>query len=141
MKSNVNSKVGNAGEGGGAAKPNSGPAKLPEFKPAKPIEEMTAKELKQYERQKKRFDKKQLRLQKIKDKEKEKVNPIGGFIARLIMSEIHGLKFLERDRTYLIIGRKLSSVVAYSLLKNSEKNEVEREDLSRFLVGNGYSPT
>jgi len=62
-------------------------------------------------------------------------------LARLIMSEIHGLKFLERDRTYLIIGRKLSSVVAYSLLKNSEKNEVEREDLSRFLVGNGYSPT
>jgi cell surface protein SprA len=47
---------------------------------------MTAKELKQYERQKKRFDKKQLRLQEIKDKEKEKVNPLGGFIARLIMS-------------------------------------------------------
>jgi hypothetical protein len=86
MKSNVNSKVENAGEGGGAAKPKPGPTKLPEFKPEKPLEEMTPKELKQYERQKKRFDKKQLRLQEIKDKEKEKVNPIGGFIARLIMS-------------------------------------------------------
>lgn len=86
MKSNVTSKVGNAGEGGAAAKPKPGPTKLPEFKPEKPLEEMTAKELKQYERQKKRFDKKQLRLQEIKDKEKEKVNPIGGFIARLIMS-------------------------------------------------------
>jgi len=62
-------------------------------------------------------------------------------LARLMMSEIHGLKFLERDRTYLIIGRKLSSVVAYSLLKDSERNEVDRDDLYRFLVGNGYSPT
>jgi cell surface protein SprA len=76
MKSNVNAKVGNAGEGGAAGKPKPGPTKLPEFKPEKPLEEMTAKELKQYERQKKRFDKKQLRLQEIKDKEKEKVNPI-----------------------------------------------------------------
>jgi cell surface protein SprA len=86
MKSNVNAKVGNAGEGGAAGKPKPGPAKLPEFKPKKPLEEMTAKELKQNDRQKKRFDKKQLRIQEIKDKEKEKVNPLGGFIARLIMS-------------------------------------------------------
>ena len=86
MKSNVNGKVGNDAEGGSAAKPKAGPTKLPEFKPEKPIEEMTAKELKKYERQKKRFDKKQLRLQEIKDKEKEKVNPLGGFVARLIMS-------------------------------------------------------
>ena len=77
MKSNITSKVGNVEEGGGAAKPKAGPTKLPEFKPEKPLEEMTAKELKQYERQKKRFDKKQLRLQEIKDKEKEKVKPIG----------------------------------------------------------------
>jgi cell surface protein SprA len=87
MKGNVNSKVGNdGGDGGAAGKPKAGTVKLPEFKPEKPVEEMTAKELKQYERQKKRFDRQQLRIQAIKDKEKEKVNPIGGFFARLIMS-------------------------------------------------------
>lgn len=62
-------------------------------------------------------------------------------LARLIMCEVHGLRFLERDRTYLIVGRKLTSVIAYSLLKNTEKNEVEREDISRFLLANGYSPS
>jgi hypothetical protein len=62
-------------------------------------------------------------------------------MARLMMSEIHGLQFLERDRTYLIVGRKLSSVVAYSLLKDSVRNEVEKSDIQRFLVENGYSPT
>jgi cell surface protein SprA len=90
MKSNVNSKVanddGDGGDKGTGGKQKPGAAKLPEFKPEKPIEEMTAKELKQYERQKKRFDRKQLRIQAIKDKEKEKVNPIGGFFARLFMS-------------------------------------------------------
>jgi|LauGreDrversion4_2_1035121.scaffolds.fasta_scaffold190719_2 Ca2+-binding EF-hand superfamily protein len=62
-------------------------------------------------------------------------------LARLIMSEVHGLRFLERDRTYLIVGRNLTSVIAYSLLKDSEKNEVEREDIARFLEGNGYAPS
>jgi hypothetical protein len=47
-------------------------------------------------------------------------------LARLMMSEVHGLRFLERDRTYLIVGRKLSSVVAFSLFKNSEQNEVDK---------------
>jgi hypothetical protein len=62
-------------------------------------------------------------------------------MAKLMMSEIHGLRFLERDRTYLIMGRKLSSVVAYSLMKSSEKNEVTMADLYKFLTESGYNPT
>jgi Ca2+-binding EF-hand superfamily protein len=62
-------------------------------------------------------------------------------MARLMMSEIHGLRFLERDRTYLIVGRRLSSVIAYSLLKNTERNDIDKVDIYRFLVENGYSPS
>lgn len=38
-------------------------------------------------------------------------------LAKLMMTEIHGLRFLERDQGYLIAWRNLNSVVAYSLLK------------------------
>lgn len=62
-------------------------------------------------------------------------------MAKLMMSEIHGLRFLERDRTYLIMGRKLTSVVAFSLLKSTEKNEVTMAELFKFLTDSGYSPT
>lgn len=62
-------------------------------------------------------------------------------LARLMMSEIHGLRFLERDRGYLIVGRQLSSVVAFSLIKTSESNEVCKDDIFKFLTENGYSPT
>lgn len=62
-------------------------------------------------------------------------------LARLMMSEIHGLRFLERDQGYLVLHRMLTSVVAYSMLKRDSNNELTKEGIRMFLEQNGYSPT
>jgi hypothetical protein len=54
------------------------------------------------------------------------------------MNEIHGLRFLERDQAYMIAWRKLDSVIAYSLLKQSQVNEIVMEDFRKFLEENNY---
>jgi cell surface protein SprA len=53
-----------------------------ELKPPKPIEDMTPKEKRKWEREKRKHD----RLQRRKEKEKEKVNPVLGFAGRLLMT-------------------------------------------------------
>lgn len=58
-----------------------------------------------------------------------------------MMAEIHGLRFLERDQGYMIAWRKIDSVIAYSMLKQSEINEISMEDIGKFLTTNGYQPT
>jgi hypothetical protein len=48
-----------------------------------------------------------------------------------MLSEIHGLRFMERDRAYLIIGRGATSAVAYGLVKGGreEHNRIGSEDI------------
>lgn len=58
------------------------PVVVEELKPDKPVEEMTRKERRKWERKKRRFE----REKKRKEKRKDKVNPVGGFAARLAMS-------------------------------------------------------
>jgi len=78
----INSKdVG--GNNPGGAKPGDKP-KTPEatLEPPKPLEEMTKKERRKFERKLRKFER-----NKLKEKrQKEKVNPIGGFAARLVMT-------------------------------------------------------
>ena len=56
------------------------------LEPEKPIDSMTPKELKKWERKVKRFDKKEKRKVERSKRKKEKVNPAAGFFARLLMS-------------------------------------------------------
>ncbi|TNV82396.1 hypothetical protein FGO68_gene12012 [Halteria grandinella] len=59
-------------------------------------------------------------------------------IAKLLMTEIHGLRFLERDQGYMVAWRKINSVVAFGMLKQTEVNEVTIIDIAMFLKENGY---
>jgi cell surface protein SprA len=71
----------------GNNKPNAPkPEVKQEYKPWKPLDEMTPKELKKYERLKKRFEKRLEREEKRKEKEKEKASPVAGFFVRVITS-------------------------------------------------------
>lgn len=54
-------------------------------------------------------------------------------MAKLLMTEIHGLRFLERDQGYMVAWRKINSVVAFGMLKQSELNEVTAQDVGVFL--------
>ncbi len=65
------------GKTGGDKKPE---PKVEELKPPKPIEDMTKKELRKWEREKRKFDRK-------KEREKnKKVHPVVGFFGRLLMT-------------------------------------------------------
>jgi len=81
----VRSTAARSSSRGGGPSRGGQPAK-PEFKPKKPIEEMTEKERIQYERQLARFERKQAREEERKAKESEPVNPVLGTLARLVMS-------------------------------------------------------
>ncbi|MBN9292667.1 MAG: cell surface protein SprA [Flavobacteriia bacterium] len=61
------------------------PAKV-ELKPPKPIDEMTKKELRQWERTVKKHERKQKKEQKLRELEQKPLNPVGGFFARTVMS-------------------------------------------------------
>jgi cell surface protein SprA len=61
------------------------PQKKDELKPPKPIEEMTAKEKRKWEREKKRKERKDKREEAFK-KRGNKVHPVAGFFARLLMT-------------------------------------------------------
>ena len=63
-------------------KPGDSKANEEELKPPKPLEEMTKKERRKFERLKRQFERKKRR----KQREKEKVNPVGGFFARIAMT-------------------------------------------------------
>lgn len=76
----TDSKVGTDGGKEGDTKAPEKPRA--ELKPPKPVEEMTPKEKRKWEREKRKFD----REQKRKEKEKEKVNPVVGFAGRLLMT-------------------------------------------------------
>jgi cell surface protein SprA len=76
----TDSKVGTDGGKEGDTKTPEKPRA--ELKPPKPVEEMTPKEKRKWEREKRKFD----REQKRKEKEKEKVNPVVGFAGRLLMT-------------------------------------------------------
>jgi len=76
-------KAGAATTADGAKKPDEAkPAVVEELQPDKPVEEMTKKERRKWERKKRKFE----RDRKKKEKRKNKVNPVGGFAARLVMS-------------------------------------------------------
>lgn len=90
---------GKGGKGAMAAKPINGPkpsgngakpdAKKPgqdTLLPPKPIEEMTPGELRRWERTYARWEKQKEREAAKEDKEKEKISPVVGFFARLIMT-------------------------------------------------------
>ncbi len=81
----VTAKINGDGKPGQTNKPTP-PKPKEEFKPWKPIEEMTPKELKKYERLKKRFEKRLEREEKRKEKEKEEVQPAAGLGVRLLTS-------------------------------------------------------
>ena len=69
--------------GSGNVKPGDAKVKEEEeLKPPKPLEEMTKKERRKFERLKRQFERKKRK----KQREKEKVNPVGGFFARLAMT-------------------------------------------------------
>lgn len=59
-------------------------------------------------------------------------------LANLMMTEICGLRMIEREQGYLVANRQVTSVVAYSLIKAPESNEVTKESLKGFLRENGY---
>ena len=80
MKTN-SAKTGAGGQPGKGA-----PPKKAEFKPKKPLEEMTDKERKEYDRQLARFERKQAREEALKAKETEPINPVMGTLARMVMS-------------------------------------------------------
>jgi cell surface protein SprA len=61
---------------------DSEPKEEPELQPDKPLEEMTKKERRKFERKKRRYERKKARAKKRKGK----VHPVVGFIARLFMS-------------------------------------------------------
>ena len=65
---------------------NKVPEKIEEYKPEKPLNEMTPKELKIHERKKKRWEKKKEKELRKKRREKEKVPPVSGFLARMLMT-------------------------------------------------------
>jgi len=67
-------------------KPNGATKPKEEYKPWKPVEEMTPKELKKYDRLKKRFEKRLEREEKRKEKEKDAVPPVVGLGVRLLTS-------------------------------------------------------
>lgn len=69
---------------GGVKKPDTKPeSKEPlELKPPKPLDEMTKKERRQWERKKRKWEKEQ----KKKAKKDKKINPIVGFATRMLMS-------------------------------------------------------
>jgi Ca2+-binding EF-hand superfamily protein len=56
------------------------------------------------------------------------------------MTEIHGLRFVERDQGYMVASRNINSSVAFSYVKGEGKNEIEKEDIARFLRDNDYDP-
>jgi cell surface protein SprA len=81
-RGSINSKdVG--GNNPGGAKPGDKP-KAPEatLEPPKPLEEMTKKERRKFERKLRKFERDKLKVKR----QKEKVNPFGGFAARLVMT-------------------------------------------------------
>jgi cell surface protein SprA len=80
-------KTNSAKTGAGGAQPGKGgPPKKAEFKPKKPLEEMTEKERKEYDRQLAKFERKQVREEELKAKASEPINPVLGTLARLLMT-------------------------------------------------------
>ncbi|NBP75374.1 MAG: cell surface protein SprA, partial [Crocinitomicaceae bacterium] len=65
---------------------NKVPEKIEEYKPEKPLDQMTPKELKIHERKKKKWEKKKEKELRRKRKEKEKVPLVNGFLARMLMT-------------------------------------------------------
>lgn len=61
-------------------------------------------------------------------------------LAKLMMTEIHGLRFLERDQGYMVAWRNINSSVAFSYVKVDGRNEIATEDIARFLRDNEYEP-
>lgn len=82
-----------------------------ELKPPKPLEEMTPKERRKWEREKRKHD----RQQKRKEKEKEKVNPVLGFAGRLLMTvrTVSGT-YAQTDGTLLPGYNQESRVMGYN---------------------------
>lgn len=70
------------GKGGDTKSPGSKPSTLEEPVPDKPVEEMTRKERRKWERTLRKYKREKRR----QEKQKEKVNPIVGFGARLLMT-------------------------------------------------------
>jgi len=46
-----------------------------------------------------------------------------------MLTVIYGLRMIERDRAYLVCCRQLSAVIAFSLIKSSETNELTKNDI------------
>lgn len=87
------------------------PKQKAELKPPKPVEEMTKKELRQWERKKRQFD----REQKRKERLEKKLNPIVGFLGRLVMSvRTVSATYAQTDGTLLPGYNQETSVLGYN---------------------------
>lgn len=75
---------GDAGEDKNKAK--GGATAEEELTPPKPLDEMTKKERRQWERKKRKFEREKKRKKKREERKKKEVNPVAGFASRLVMS-------------------------------------------------------
>jgi cell surface protein SprA len=103
---------GTAGGKGGAEPPK--PGAPDELKPPKPIEDMTPKELRKWERTKKKHERKKKR-EEAEKKRNGKVHPVGGFLARLVMTvrNVSGTYALN-DGTMLPGYNQESSILGFN---------------------------
>jgi len=99
----------------GSGDKGTGSLVIKDLEPDKPLEEMTKKELRQYNRKNKRYRRKQKRDQKKKERAKKKVNPVAGFAARLLMTvrNVSGTYALT-DGTMLPGYNQRTSVLGFS---------------------------
>jgi cell surface protein SprA len=75
------------GDKTGAKKPEEKPdVPEAELKPPKPLDEMTKKERRQWERTKRKHEREKKRKKRRDEKKDKEVNPVAGFAARLVMS-------------------------------------------------------
>ncbi len=101
------------------------------LEPDKPLEEMTAKERRKFERKKRRFERKKARKKRQKARDKKnggKANPVSAFLARLVMSvrNVSG-NYAMTDGTLLPGYNQEVSVLGYNPSLNG--------DLTGFIFG------
>ena len=107
-RANVKDAKSGGDEGSDGKKPD---VPSSELKPPKPLEEMTPKERRKWDRQVRKHD----REEKRKQKEKEKVNPIVGFAGRLLMTvrNISGT-YAQTDGTLLPGYNQQSRILGFN---------------------------
>lgn len=103
------------------------------LEPDKPLDEMTKKERRQFERKKRKFEKAQAKEKLRKEREKKAVKPVGGFLARMAMTvrSVSGTYALN-DGTLLPGYNQSTSILGFS--NGNERN------MAGFMFGKqGYN--